>query len=79
MSRPECARVSGSASNQHTGTIGRWKPDLRHAHHAIGAGMHGLDFERFGQHTIEGGVIIVVIDQTHSADATIQHMREPST
>ena len=48
-------------------------------HYAIDTDTHGLDFERLDQHSFEGGVIIVVIEQTHSADATIQHMEHHST
>jgi hypothetical protein len=61
--------------------IGRWKPALRAGHHAIDADTHRLDFERFRRHTFKGGAIIVVIEQPHSTDATLQqdHLARANT
>jgi len=61
--------------------IGLWPknevPMIRH--NAIGTNTHRLDFECLGSHTLEGGVIIVVIEQSHSADTTIENVEDHST
>lgn len=76
MSRRECARLQFAIQSAaaYTGPIGQCEPAQRLGHHALGADSHGLDFESLGQHAFEGGVIILVIEHTHSADATIQHV-----